>query len=47
MDDIITDVIVGFTALGVACILAIDLAAQIRLRGIAEKLNQVLSKLGK
>lgn len=43
MDDLIT----GFVALGVACILLIDLVSQIRIGHIAQKLDEILQKLNK
>jgi hypothetical protein len=47
MDDGITDIITGCIATGVACILIIDLAAQVRLRHISQKLDEMLPKTGK
>lgn len=43
MDDLIT----GFVALGVACILLIDLVSQIRIGHITKKLDKILEKLNK
>lgn len=43
MDDLVT----GFVAVGVACILLIDLVSQIRISQIRKKLDQIVEKLNK
>lgn len=43
MDDLVT----GFVAIGVACILLIDLVSQLRIGQIGKKLDQILEKLNK
>lgn len=39
------DIITGFIALAVACILVLDLAAQVRIRHVSEKLDQILARM--
>lgn len=43
MDDLVT----GFVAIAVACILLIDLVSQMRISQIGRKLDQILEKLNK
>lgn len=47
MDDVLADIISGFIGVAVACILAVDLGAQVRLRHMSQKIDKILEKLGK
>ncbi len=41
------DIITGFIAIGVACVLILDLAAQMRIRHLSQKIDQILAKVSK
>lgn len=41
------DLVTGFIAVGVACVLIIDLATQVRVNNLTHKIDQIIAKIGK
>lgn len=40
------DIVTGFAAIGVVCILLLVLVMQVQIRGMSKKLDEVLKKVG-
>lgn len=41
------DIVIGFIAVGIACVFVLELATQVRIRTLAGKMDELLKKAGK